>query len=194
MSRIRPERIALLVGVFVAAYLALFAAALWSGALIAAERGMAGGALALMSGFGDPQLRRHVEVGRMGTYVSYDFSISAPGGSQRVKGKHPFHAHNLVLFAALVLATPALSARRRALALAAGLAVIFAIDTGIVMGDLLSIEDAKFEVAGEKNVWAPLKSAVAVLRYSQPTGGAFMAPVFVWALLVGLGAARRPAA
>jgi hypothetical protein len=189
LSRIRPERIAALVGVFVAVYLALFAATLWSGVLLAAERGMAAGAVSLMSRLGDPQLRRKVEVSRMGAYVAYDFSISTPEGPQRVKGKHAFHAHNLVLFAALVLATPALSRRRRALALAAGLLAIFAVDTLIVVGDLVSMEDAKFHVATGQNVWPALKSVAAALRYSQPTGGAFMAPVFVWALLLG---ATRP--
>ena len=51
------------------------------------------------------------------------------------------------------------------------------------------MEDAKFQVAGGYNVWPALKSTAAVLRYSQPTGGAFMAPVFVWALLL---ATTRP--
>lgn len=185
MSRARPERVAALVGLFAAVYLALFAACLWSGALLAAERGMASSALAIMGRLGDPQLRRHVEVGRIGTYVSYDISISAPAGAQRVTAKHPFHAHNLVLFAALVLATPGLSLRRRAVALGVGLAVIFAIDTGIVIGDLVSAEEARFDIAIDRNVWPPLEWLAAALRYSQPTGGAFMAPVFVWALLMG---------
>ncbi len=171
---------------FVAVYLGLFAAALWSGVLLAAERGMASGAVSLMSRLGDPQLRRKVEVSRMGAYVAYDFSISTRGGRQRVKGKHAFHAHNLVLFAALVLATPGLAGRRRAVALAAGLLAIFAIDTLIVVGDLVSMEDAKFDLASEHDVWPALKSAAAALRYSQPTGGAFMAPVFVWALLFAM--------
>ena len=185
MSPIRPERIAKLVALFVAIYLALFGAAFWSGALMAAERGMSTCALALMSQLGDPQLRRRVEVSRMGSHVVYDFSMSAPSGSQRVKGRHPFHAQNLVLLAALVLATPALTPRRRALALLAGLAVVFAVDTLIVVGDLVSMEHAKFDLDHDRNVWRPLEALAAALRYSQPTGGAFMAPVFVWALMMG---------
>lgn len=192
MPRNRAERVAAQVGLFVALYLALFAASFWSGALLAAERAMAGGAVAIMSGLGDPQLRRHVEVSRLGGYVAYDFSVSAPGGTQKVRGKHAFHAQNLVLFAALLLATPGLGARRRSLALAVGLAAIFAIDTLIVVGDLVNVEDQRFTVAGEHNVPAGLKALANALRYSQPTGGAFMAPVFVWGILMALNRLRAP--
>jgi len=170
--------------VFAAAYLGLFALALWSGALIATERALAAGAVRTMSALGDPAIERRVEVSRMGAYVRYDFSVSSPQGPQQVAAKHPFHAQNLVLFAALVLASPALTVRRRAAVLAAGLALIFALDTLIVVGDLVRAEDDVFHL-GERNVWPALEALVGALRYSQPTGGAFMAPVFVWGLLLG---------
>ena len=83
-------------------------------------------------------------------------------------------------------AFPVLLARLRAVLRRAGVAR----PGKIVVGDLVSMEDAKFHVATGQNVWPALKSAAAALRYSQPTGGAFMAPVFVWALLLG---ATRPA-
>ena len=190
MSRIRPERIAALVAVFVGAYLGLFALALWSGALVWTERALCAGALRTMSAFGDPAIVRRVDVSRMGAYVRYDFTVSTPQGRQRTAAKHAFHAQNLVLFAALVLASPALSARRRAGTLAAGLAIIFALDTLIVVGDMLTIEDGAFQL-GEQNVWPSLKRLGAALRYGQPTGGAFMVPVFVWGLLLGTSLLRR---
>jgi len=172
------------VAVFTAAYVGLFALALWSGALIGTERALAAGAVRTMSALGDPAVVRRVEVSRQGAYVRYDFSVSAPQGVQTLAAKHAFHAQNLVLFAALVLASPALSAGRRAGVLAAGFAVIFALDTLIVVGDLVRAEDDVFQL-GDRNVWPPLKTLAGALRYSQPTGGAFMVPVFVWGLLLG---------
>ncbi len=179
-------------GGFVAVYLALLAASWGSGALLLAERALSASALSVMSALGDPSLRRRVEVTTIDTQVLYDFSLSAPGGVQRAAAKHPFHAQNLVLFAALVLVSPGLTPRSRAMALGVGLAAIFAVDTGIVIGDLLSMEDARLDLAGEDSVWTSLRLAASALRYSQPTGGAFMAPVFVWALLF-LAIREKPA-
>ena len=185
MSRIRPSRLIGLLALFIAVYLALFWAARTSGALLGAERAMAAAATATLAVFSRPDILRTVEVDlRDSESIVYDFTLAARGEIRQALGKHPFHAHNLVLFAALALASPRLRRSIRFAALFGGLAAIFAVDVLIVMGDLLSMEDRGFEIAGQDNVWGPLKLLCAVLRYSQPTGGAFMVPIFVWALLL----------
>jgi len=184
LTRVQPSRLAGLLGLFIALYLVLFSAAHISGAILGVERALGVAATATLSVFSRPDIMRTLEVEMRGSAnIVYDLEVSARGQRRQSLGKTPFHAHNMVLFAALVLASPGLSLSLRLGALLAGIAAIFAVDVLIVMSDLLSME-RKFGIAGHDNVWPLLKLVCKMLAHSQPTGGAFMVPIFVWGLVL----------
>jgi hypothetical protein len=190
LARVQPKKLVWLLAILIASYAVLLSAAWASGGIRVAEQWLSDGARAGMKIFGDRSLSRAIEVSLEGPHVVYDYTLISGTEKQNAQMKHPAHAQNLVLFAALVLAVPGLVGRQRALALAIGLAAIFLVDVLIVMGDFLSIEEPRFSLAGPDNVWLPLQYVTRVLRYSQPTGGAFMVPVFVWGLVL-MGPFRR---
>jgi hypothetical protein len=190
LPRVQPRKLIRLLVILIASYAVLLAAVWASGAIRVAEQWLADGARAGMKLFGDPSLSRDIEVTVEGPYIVYDYTLISGTRKENSEMKHAAHAHNLLLFAALVLAVPGLAGRQRAVALAIGLTAIFLVDVLIVMGDFLSVEEPRFSLAGPDNVWVPLQYVTRVLRYSQPTGGAFMVPVFVWGLFL-MGPFRR---
>jgi len=190
LPRVQPRKLVQLLAILIASYAVLLAAAWASGGIRVAEQWLSDGARAGMKIFGDSRLSREIEVSLDGPNVVYDYTLISGTEKQNAQMKHAAHAHNLVLFVALVLAVPGLAGRQRALALAIGLSAIFVVDVLIVMGDFLSIEEPRFSLAGPDNVWVPLQYATRMLRYSQPTGGAFMVPVFIWGLVL-MGPFRR---
>ena len=178
-----------MVGTFLALYSALLVVGLGFGLAIALERGIAAVAVAGMGTMGEP-VERVVTLEQDGGKVTYAISVAV--GSQKSEGtlRHVFHAHNLLLFAALVLATPGLAARQRALALGSGLTLIFTLDVLITMGDIWTGENKSLGIDARTGGTWGLSQVGYVLRYLHPTGGAFMAPVFIWALAL-VGPLRR---
>jgi hypothetical protein len=115
---------------------------------------------------------------------------TAPGtGIFRIAGRNSgYVSHNLFLFVALVLASPGLPRRKRLGALGIGLAMIFLLDTLVVMGEIWQGDRSSFP-GTRPDVWSgPFAHVLHVISALHPTGGMFMLPVFVW----GLALLARP--
>jgi hypothetical protein len=115
---------------------------------------------------------------------------TGPGtGIFQIAGRNSgYVSHNLFLFVARVLASPGVPRRRRFEALGIGLAMIFLLDTLVVMGDIWQGDRSSFP-GTRPEVWSgPFAHVLHVISALHPTGGIFMLPVFVW----GLALLARP--
>ena len=167
-------------------YGALLVAGLGLGVAITFERGITATAVAAMSLLSGAPVERTVSVEQESGKVIYTIRVAVDSEVREGTVGHPFHSHNLLLFGALVLATPGLSRRQRATALGSGLALIFLLDVLITMGDIWTAETQNLKIDARMGVTRGLSQVGYLLRYMHPTGGAFMAPIFVWAFaLVG---------
>ena len=70
-----------------------------------------------------------------------------------------------------------------ALALAIGLTLVFGVDVLISMGDLWVTEGTGLDL-DTRGANRGLAEIGLLLRFLHPTGGAFMAPVFAWGLVL----------
>ncbi len=96
---------------------------------------------------------------------------------------------HLFVYLALVLATPGAGWRRLVTTLAAGGALIFAIDVGMLMNDLQSSERSLFPDAG-----GPFPAPIALIGGLHDTAGAGILPVVLWTFfLAGPALARARA-
>lgn len=184
MRSLALSRLALLVAAFLALYGVLLFAGLRHGVAIAAERGIARVAIAAMAIASPVPVERRVSLEQQGGRVAYTLRVAM--GANVVEGTftHNFHAQNLLLFLVLALATPGLALRQRALALGVGLGVIAAIDVLITMGDLWVAEEVGLKINTRIGANRGVSEVGLLMRFLHPTGGVFMAPVFVWALLI----------
>lgn len=191
MPSLALPRLARAGGLFLALYAALLGVGLGFGVAIVLERGITAVAVATMAATSSVPVERSIALEQEGGHVSYDMRVTMGTEQREETLEHTFHAHNLLLFTALVLATPGLALRQRGIALAAGLAAIFALDVLISMGDIWTGETSRLglDTRSGANRW--LSQVGYLLRYMHPTGGMFMAPVFIWGLTV-LGPLRAP--
>ena len=174
-----------------ALYAVLLFAGLRLGISIVLENAVAQTALVGMSAASSTPVVRSVTVARTDGRVSYQLRVSMDDQSVDGTFSHTFHTQNLLLIIALALATPGLALRQRALAFAAGFALVFAIDVLITMGDLFLAERTGMNIDARHGASWQLSQVGQLLRFMHPTGGAFMAPIFAWGLLL-LGPYRRP--
>ncbi len=175
-----------MLAIFLALYGALLVAGLGLGVAITFERGITATAVAAMSLLSGAPVERTVSVQQEGGKVLYTIRVAIDSEVREGTLSHPFHSHNLLLFGALVLGTPGLARRQRAIALGSGLALIFLLDVTIAMGDIWTAENRNLQIDARVGVTRGLSQVGYLLRYMHPTGGAFMAPIFVWAFaLVG---------
>lgn len=174
-----------------ALYAVLLFAGLRLGISIALENAVAQTALVGMSAASSTPVVRSVTVARTDGRVSYQLRVSMDDQSVDGTFSHTFHTQNLLLIIALALATPGLALRQRAPAFAAGFALMFAIDVLITMGDLFLAERTGMKIDARPGASWQLSQVGQLLRFMHPTGGAFMAPIFAWGLLL-LGPYRRP--
>jgi len=176
---------------FLALYAALLVVGLGFGVAIALDRTITASAVAAMAATSSAPVDRSLSLEQHGGGVSYELSVTVGRDQHQGSFAHVFHSHNLLLFTALVLAAPGLALRQRALALAGGLALIFALDVLISMGDIWSAESRSFGIDTRAGANRALSQVSYLLRYMHPTGGMFMAPVFIWAFTL-LGPLRAP--
>jgi hypothetical protein len=165
-------------------YVALLFASLRTGALLVLERGIAQTAVATMTATRAVPVERRLSVEQRGSETEYFFRVAIDDEVKDGAFHHPFHAQNLLLFLAFGLATPGLALRQRATAIAAGLALVFVIDVGIVIGDLFLSENQVYGLDSRAGLDWGLSQLGFLLRFLHPTGGAFMAPLFIWALVL----------
>jgi hypothetical protein len=109
------------------------------------------------------------------------------------------YSHNLLVFLLLVLATPGLRWQQRGAAALVGGSLILGLDALILMVDVWAVDRQYLhEYLPAIYRHAPsgvLRDLVGLVRSLHPTGGAFMAPVFLWGLaLMSPVFTERPAA
>jgi hypothetical protein len=121
-----------------------------------------------------------------GTY-SYELRVGELG--RRVE--HDMHAHGFValLFAALVLATPWLGARRFAFAVSGGAVLVVAICLLMLMGDVARWEEEARAVMNLPRGSRPYRLPIGFAAGLHQTAAAGLLPIVYWVLV-----AIRPAA
>jgi len=128
--------------------------------------------------------RRALSFARSGDSGTYTYSLDV--GERGRRGEHPMHAHGFValLFAALVLSTPWLGARRLALGAGGGAALVLAISLLMLMGDVARWDDearAALQLpAGSRPYSFPVGFAAGLHQ----TAAAGLLPIVYWALVV----------
>ena len=170
--------------IFFALYSVMLFVGLRSGLAIVIERAIAEAAIVGMAVLSPTPVERSISVEQEGSKLRYHEKLSLGAESKESSFRHIFHVQNFLLFAALVIASPGLALRQRGVALAVGFALIFVLDTVIVMGDLWVGENTGMEIDSRLGANRGLAEVGFILRFLHPTGGAFMAPVFVWAILL----------
>ena len=134
-------------------------------------------------------IERSLAMERQGDAWVYRYHVRRGTQSQQIEGPYHAHAFNLFVYLALVLATPGAGWRRLLTALAAGGALIFAIDVGMLMNDLQSSERSLFPDAS-----GPFPAPIALIGGLHDTAGAGILPVVLWTfLLAGPALARARA-
>ncbi len=184
MPSLALRRLAALLAIFFALYSALLFVGLRTGIGLAIERAIAQAAVAGMAVLAPTPVERSVSLSQKGSKLEYTEKLSLGTETKDGSFSHPFHAQNLLLFAALAIGSPGLTLRQRGVALAVGFAAIFVLDALIVMGDLWVAENVGMEIDSRLGANRGLAEVGFILRFLHPTGGAFMAPVFVWAILL----------
>jgi hypothetical protein len=178
------RRLAALVAVFFALYGVLLFVGLRTPLGVVIERAIAETAIVGMAVLAPTPVERSISVDRDGSRLQYHEKLSLGAETKEASFGHNYHAQNFLLFAALVLASPGLSLRQRGVALAVGFPLIFVLDAVIVMGDLWVAENTAMAIDSRMGANRGLAEVGFILRFLHPTGGAFMAPIFVWAILL----------
>ena len=184
MPSLALRKLAALLAIFFALYGALLFVGLRTGLGLAIERAIAQAAVAGMAVLAPTPVERRISLRQKGSKLEYTEKLSLGSETKDGTFSHTFHAQNLLLFAALVIGSPGLALRQRGIALAVGFGAIFVLDTLIVMGDLWVAENAGMALDSRLGANRGLAEVGFILRFLHPTGGAFMAPVFVWAILL----------
>jgi hypothetical protein len=107
--------------------------------------------------------------------------------------ERPFHKHGfvLVLFVALVLATPALGARERLAFGLGGGAVVFLLCVLMLMSDVELWERQALEAAGYPGPPGPYPIPLGFIEGLHRTAAAGLLPLCLWAFFVASRARRR---
>ena len=124
-----------------------------------------------------------------GWVYRYDFRV----GAIAKQIERPFHKHGfvLVLFAALVLATPGISARERLTFGLGGGAIVLALCVLMLMSDLELWEREALEGAGYPNPPGPYPIPLGFIEGLHRTAAAGLLPLILWGFFVASRAKRR---
>lgn len=180
---------------FVALYGVLVAAGVYASLFAHTERLLLSAAVPVLGWIEGPEVRRIIGLHPMGIRVL----TSAPWSAHTdlvLQGAYYHHTHNLFVLLALVLASPSVGWRLRAIGLAVGLPVVFLVDLVILMGDVWEFDRGAFGGVHPAMADGPLPHAAFLLKRLHPTGGAFLLPMFLWVfVLLGAwgGSASPPA-
>jgi hypothetical protein len=98
------------------------------------------------------------------------------------------YSHNLLVFLVLVLATPGLRWQQRCAAAVVGGCLILGLDAVILTADVWEVDRQYlreyFPAIYRHEPSGLVRDLVGLVRSLHPTGGAFMAPVFLWGLVL----------
>ena len=110
-------------------------------------------------------------------------TVEAPGVHRRVFHIMGLFGTNLVVFLALVLASPGLAWRGRAAGLVAGGGVIVVVNTLVMLGTIWVFQARYAELRPLLPGW-PLLALGRLAYQFNPTGGLYMLPVFLWGFVL----------
>lgn len=172
----RVARLLLRFGVW---YAGLLAISVWTPLFEQLERPVVAGVDAILAHDATPgPTRKLALVPRESGWV-YTLELERDGVQRSVeRGLHP-HAYLLLLFVALLLATPALRWRVRVVGLAVGAALSLLLAAGLLLSDVATWERAAFPDATSVDAWA-VRGFAALHR----SAGAALLPPLLWLLYV----------
>ncbi len=126
---------------------------------------------------------RALALERRGEAFVYVYDLRVGAVSRRIE--RPFHKHAfvLVLYLALVLATPQLGARERAVALLGGGAIVFALCVAMLMSDIELWENEALAAAGLAPTAGPWPLPLGLVAGLHRTAAAGLLPVILWTFL-----------
>jgi len=123
---------------------------------------------------------RALKVERRGDDFVYVYDLRVGAVSRKIEKPYHKHAFVLMLFLALVLATPRLGARDRAIALLAGGAVVFALCAALLMSDVALWEREALAAADLAGVPGPWPVPLGFIAGLHRTAAAGLLPVILW--------------
>jgi hypothetical protein len=123
--------------------------------------------------------------------VVYVYDLRVGAVSRRLEHRYHKHAFVLVLFVALVLATPRLGARDRAVALLAGGAVVFALCVAMLMSDVELWEREALAAAGLPETAGPWPVPLGFIEGLHRTAAAGLLPIILWTFFAASRAGLR---
>ena len=134
---------------------------------------------------------RSLELAQRGDALVYVYELRVGAIKQTIE--RPFHKHAfvLVLYLALVLATPALGARDLALALLGGGAIVFLLCVAMLMSDLELWERDALAAAGYPGAPGPFPVALGFIEGLHRTAAAGLLPLILWTFFAASRAGWR---
>jgi len=134
---------------------------------------------------------RALALERRGDAFVYVYDLRVGAVSRRLE--HPYHKHAfvLVLFLALVLATPWLGARELAVALLGGGTVVFLLCVAMLMSDIEIWEREALAEAGLAETAGPWPVPLGFIQGLHRTAAAGLLPVMLWTLFAASRAGLR---
>ena len=134
---------------------------------------------------------RALDFERRGDAFVYVYDLRVGAVSRKVETPYHKHAFVLVLFLALVLATPRLGAGERGFALLAGGAVVFALCVAMLMSDVELWERETLAAAGLADVSGPWPVRLGFIAGLHRTAAAGLLPVILWTYFAASRAESR---
>ncbi len=134
---------------------------------------------------------RSLALERRGDAFVYVYDLRVGAIAQTIE--RPFHKHAfvLVLYLALVFATPRLGARELAVAVFAGGAVVFLLCVAMLMSDLELWEREALAAAGYPAAPGPFPISLGFIEGLHRTAAAGLLPLILWTFFAASRAARR---
>lgn len=137
------------------------------------------------------QEARSLALERRGDAFVYVYGLRVGAVSRTLERPYHKHAFVLVLFLALVLATPGLGARDLALAFVGGGALVFLLCVAMLMSDVEHWESAALVEAGLAPTAGPYGVPLGFVEGLHRTAAAGLLPIMVWVFFVSARAGSR---
>ncbi len=140
---------------------------------------------------------RSLSLERRGDEPVYVYELRVGAVSRTLERSYHKHAFVLVLFLALVLATPGLRPRDLSLALVVGGGLVFTLCVAMLMSDVEIWESGALADAGLAPTRGPYPLSLGFVEGLHRTAAAGLLPILLWAIVMGSRGgvrARRPRA
>jgi hypothetical protein len=134
---------------------------------------------------------RSLVLEQRGDAFVYVYGLRVGAVSRTLEKPYHKHAFVLVLYLALVLATPGLRPRQRVLALLGGGALVFVLCVAMLMSDVALWESGALAEAGLSDVPGPWPIPLGFMAGLHRTAAAGILPVVLWVFFASPRAALR---